>query len=278
MGLCKVPPVNTAIKTFKMIYDNLYTFENNIPAYAAAFMKKCSELKMNIMNKRKFVENGITKYVFTVNTPCGTGPGTYEITVENVVTNDHNITCTCPAFEYTEHGTCKHIGNLIIYICQIYDTDVYELSRLSVAGLHRFTRFYDLVVNNSKEISDLCLRIDPTIPTKQPIYTCAHTPAHRATTPPRVERVRECPPAPARVSHVNETIRSVPLTTPLNLNTTVYETSNVSAISIDMNSIVIRAFNNALTQRPELKTYITSVVEDKMEEVIINMFTLNVSH
>jgi PKD repeat protein len=253
-----------------MLYDNIHAFENAIPAYAADFMMKCSDLKLNIMNKRKYVEDGITKYTFTVNNPNGTKAKTYEITIENRVDDKPNITCSCPSFKYNQYGTCKHVGHLIYYIFHVYDTDVFEMSRLSFAGLERFIKLYDLVDNNPDAIHKLCKEIDPSLPDRQPMYPGPNAPM----TPPRVERVRECPDAPERSSRG-------PFNTPLFSS---MPTSNPTSFSLNFNQEI--AYNNAksyidrainLVTKDILSTHdnLDELIEEKLAVIIKSTMRLN---
>jgi hypothetical protein len=242
-----------------MMFNTFNEFITNTPNYARENLYTAIKIKVTPISFTRSTESSNASFVIR----SDDSENEYTINVLDVHDQNEPFACSCPSYKYNLHGTCKHIGSLLINNFKIYDTNIIENSsvtreHLSSVWCALCDYIHDILGIPNSEIQlfkEFTLNDEPLEPVKS--YRAPfNTPIMRCMTPPRVFRERECPGAPERFARP--------------------PTHSAELTSIDrVNSLVDKAIELVVADILSRENNINQMIAEKMSKLIKNMYSSN---
>jgi len=244
-------------------FDELIT---NTPNYAREMLYNAHKMKVTPISFTPATESSNASFVIR------SEDSDKEYTINVLDAHDQNepFACSCPSYKYNLHGTCKHIGSLLINNFNIYDTNIIETSSVTRENLSSvwcaLCDYIHLVlgipISEIQLFKGFTLNDEPLEPVKSR-RAPFNTPIMRCMTPPRVFRERECPGTPERFARPPTHLTEPNL---FDLNPTSIDSVNSlfdKAIELVVKDILSREHN------------INQMIAEKMSTIIKNMYSSN---
>ena len=274
-----------------MMYNTLDELINNTHNYAQEKLYKAINLKATLVSFTPATNSSNASFVVR----SGDSGKEHTISVLDVTDDNEPFACSCPSYKYNQYGTCKHIASLLINYLKIYDTNIIESSSVHRDNLPRvWCALRDYIhttlgtpISEIQFFKGFTLNDDSDCHHVDIWNTNTNTNTTTPMTPPRVERVRECPGAPSRFARPPTDEIRAPFNTPFftsapappvpDFNLFSHKQMNFQQETTYNNakSLINRSINLVVSDILSREKNIDQLIAEKMTTVIKSMYSLN---